>query len=249
MKKNNEYLGKRILIKYMEGEPRYTNRTGVVTHVDDLGQLHGTWGGLAAIPNHDLLEILPDEGNNKKEDKTMKNNVTSATTFTPEEQEMKAKFERIFGGIKNAHFFSITYKTSKIPVKQYRLKTETDVATKTIDTQFRIGVNRTHTKRYLAKTQRPMSEASAKAQETKKANEVWLIPNKLKHNTQTDNYLVVLYPFDTKKHDVTYSRNGHSITKETYDALTNAKPGNGELLDYMTISMKNIIAVNGKEVK
>ena len=249
MKKNIEYLGKKILIKYMEGEPRYTNRTGIVTHVDDLGQLHGTWGGLAAIPNHDLIEILPDEGNNKKEDKPMKNNVTSNTTFTPEEQEMKAKFERIFGSIHNGSFFSITYKTSKVPLKQYRALMSTDIVTKTITTQFRMGVDRQKTKRYLAKTQKPMSEASAKAQETKRENEVWLVPNKLKHNTKTDNYLVVLSPFNTKSYKATYSRNGHPIGKDTYDTLINAKPSNGEVLDYLTISMKNIVAVNGKEVK
>lgn len=247
MKKNEQYLGKKILIKYMEGEPRYTNRTGVVTRVDDLGQLHGTWGGLAAIPNHDLIEILPDEGNNKKEDKSMKN--TNITTLTPEEQEMKAKFERIFGNIRNGSFFSITYKTSKVPVKQYRALMSTDVVTKTITTQFRMGVDRQKTKRFLAKVQRPMSEASAKAQETKKENEVWLVPNKLKHNTKTDNYLVVLSPFNTKSYKATYSRNGHPIGKDTYDTLINAKPSNNEALDYLTISMKNIIAVNGKEVK
>ena len=32
------------------GEPQYTNREGVVTHIDDAGQIHGTWGGCAVIP-------------------------------------------------------------------------------------------------------------------------------------------------------------------------------------------------------
>lgn len=33
-------------------------KTGVVTDIDDLGQLHGTWGGLAIIPKLDSFEII-----------------------------------------------------------------------------------------------------------------------------------------------------------------------------------------------
>ena len=28
----------------------YNGRSGVVEHIDSIGQLHGTWGGLAVIP-------------------------------------------------------------------------------------------------------------------------------------------------------------------------------------------------------
>ena len=38
-------VGARIKIINMEGEPHYTNRDGVVTHIDDAGQIHSTWGG------------------------------------------------------------------------------------------------------------------------------------------------------------------------------------------------------------
>ena len=31
---------------------------GIVNHVDDAGQLHGTWGSLAAIPGEDAITIL-----------------------------------------------------------------------------------------------------------------------------------------------------------------------------------------------
>ena len=41
----------------------YDGRTGVITHIDDLGQLHGTWGGCALIPGVDRFEII-----NKKEE-------------------------------------------------------------------------------------------------------------------------------------------------------------------------------------
>lgn len=36
----------------------YNGREGVVRHIDSLGQLHGTWGGLAVIPEEDEFEIL-----------------------------------------------------------------------------------------------------------------------------------------------------------------------------------------------
>ena len=34
------------------------NREGVITGVDDIGQLHGTWGGLAAIPEVDRFYVI-----------------------------------------------------------------------------------------------------------------------------------------------------------------------------------------------
>ena len=42
----------------MDGEPQYTNREGVVTHIDDAGQIHGTWGGGAIIPEVDDYMII-----------------------------------------------------------------------------------------------------------------------------------------------------------------------------------------------
>lgn len=36
----------------------YPGRTGEVLWVDDAGQLHGTWGGLAVIPEVDEYEII-----------------------------------------------------------------------------------------------------------------------------------------------------------------------------------------------
>lgn len=51
-------VGDTIRIIYMEGEPQYTGREGVVRSIDDIGQLHGSWGGLAIIPGKDLFEII-----------------------------------------------------------------------------------------------------------------------------------------------------------------------------------------------
>ena len=35
----------------------YNGRSGVVEHIDSIGQMHGTWGGLAVIPGVDAIEI------------------------------------------------------------------------------------------------------------------------------------------------------------------------------------------------
>jgi len=52
------YVGKRIRIIHMDGEPRYTGKEGVVEMIDDIGQLHGSWGGCALIRGIDSFEIL-----------------------------------------------------------------------------------------------------------------------------------------------------------------------------------------------
>jgi hypothetical protein len=57
----NYKIGDKIRIIKMLDEPSYTGRTGVITHIDDAGQLHGTWGGLAVIPNLDEIEVIKDE--------------------------------------------------------------------------------------------------------------------------------------------------------------------------------------------
>lgn len=51
-------VGDIIKIIEMLGEPRYTGKTGVVEHIDSLGQLHGGWGGLAVQPENDRFEVI-----------------------------------------------------------------------------------------------------------------------------------------------------------------------------------------------
>lgn len=51
-------IGDTIRIIEMNGEPHYSGRVGVVERIDDIGQLHGTWGGLAVIPGEDAFEVL-----------------------------------------------------------------------------------------------------------------------------------------------------------------------------------------------
>ena len=56
-------VGKTIRIIHMDDHfagDRYNGRIGVVTSVDDAGQLHGTWGGLAIIPGVDDYEVIEE---------------------------------------------------------------------------------------------------------------------------------------------------------------------------------------------
>lgn len=51
-------IGDTIEIIYMNGEPNYTGRKGTVTSIDDIGQIHGTWGGLALVPGEDDFRVI-----------------------------------------------------------------------------------------------------------------------------------------------------------------------------------------------
>lgn len=53
-------IGTRIRIDHMEGEPHYNGREGVVEHIDDMGQIHGSWGGLAVQPERDCITVLEE---------------------------------------------------------------------------------------------------------------------------------------------------------------------------------------------
>lgn len=53
-------VGDTIKIIEMSGEPHYSGRVGVVERIDSIGQLHGTWGGLAVVPEEDSYEVLND---------------------------------------------------------------------------------------------------------------------------------------------------------------------------------------------
>lgn len=56
-------VGDKIKIIEMNGEPQYSNKEGIVKRIDDLGQLHGTWGGCAIIPGEDIFEIIEKANN------------------------------------------------------------------------------------------------------------------------------------------------------------------------------------------
>ena len=57
---NKELVGKKIKIRYMKGSWDYKGREGIVSFVDDIGQLHGTWGGLAVMPGEDKFDVIEE---------------------------------------------------------------------------------------------------------------------------------------------------------------------------------------------
>jgi len=54
----NVKVGDKIKIISMKDEPQYDGKSGVVEMIDDDGQIHGTWGGCALIPEIDKFEII-----------------------------------------------------------------------------------------------------------------------------------------------------------------------------------------------
>ena len=52
--------GDAIHIYHMFGESEYSGREGVVKFIDDIGQIHGSWGGLA-LNFDDDWEIISEE--------------------------------------------------------------------------------------------------------------------------------------------------------------------------------------------
>ena len=52
--------GDALHIYHMFGEPEYRDREGVVKFIDDIGQIHGSWGGLA-LNFDDDWEIISEE--------------------------------------------------------------------------------------------------------------------------------------------------------------------------------------------
>ena len=51
-------IGNKIRIIKMEGEPQYNSKVGIVDLIDDAGQIHGTCGGCALIPDVDEFEVI-----------------------------------------------------------------------------------------------------------------------------------------------------------------------------------------------
>lgn len=51
-------VGDTIRINYMKDEPQYAGKEGIITHIDDYGQIFGSWGGLAVIQDMDDFTII-----------------------------------------------------------------------------------------------------------------------------------------------------------------------------------------------
>ena len=54
------HVGDTIRITHLDDiyDTTYPGRVGVVEYIDDMGQFHGTWGGLAVIPEVDGFEVI-----------------------------------------------------------------------------------------------------------------------------------------------------------------------------------------------
>ena len=76
----NIKVGDALVILKLKGEKtdEYVGRFGIITHIDDMGQLHGTWGGLAVIPNEDLF--LTRGNIEDEEEESWKETTTEKTT-------------------------------------------------------------------------------------------------------------------------------------------------------------------------
>lgn len=51
-------VGDKIKIVEMIEEPQYTGKVGIIQYIDDIGQLHGTWGGIAIQPEKDIVRKI-----------------------------------------------------------------------------------------------------------------------------------------------------------------------------------------------
>lgn len=51
-------IGDIIEIVSMKGEPQYNGKKGEVIYIDSIGQIQGTWGGCALIPNIDTFVVI-----------------------------------------------------------------------------------------------------------------------------------------------------------------------------------------------
>lgn len=51
-------VGDNIRIIEMIGEPQYNGKSGTIELIDDIGQIHGTWGGLAVQADRDKWERI-----------------------------------------------------------------------------------------------------------------------------------------------------------------------------------------------
>ena len=49
--------GDKVHINWMEGEPQYADREGIVRSIDSINQIHGSWGGLALTSSDDFIII------------------------------------------------------------------------------------------------------------------------------------------------------------------------------------------------
>ena len=55
----------KVHIIEMVGEPQYNGREGYITYVNNLGQIHGTWGISVLRPERDRFEVTKESVEDK----------------------------------------------------------------------------------------------------------------------------------------------------------------------------------------
>lgn len=56
--------GDKIKITQMIGEPQYSGKEGIITNIDSIGQIWGTWGEYALISGKDEFIIIQKKEEN-----------------------------------------------------------------------------------------------------------------------------------------------------------------------------------------
>ena len=54
-------VGDKVEIIEMQDNPSYSGKSGIVERIDSIGQIHGTWGGLALIPGLDTYKLIKED--------------------------------------------------------------------------------------------------------------------------------------------------------------------------------------------
>lgn len=86
-------VGDTIKIIEMKGEPNYTGRTGVIKFIDSMGQLHGTWGGLAIVPEEDKIEVISTK-KTIQENNSVVDEYTYFDTFTDNQYKLNEQMAK-----------------------------------------------------------------------------------------------------------------------------------------------------------
>jgi rubrerythrin len=144
--------GDKLRIIDMVGEPHYAGRTGEVEHIDDMGQIHGTWGGCALIPEEDTYELIVDEALHETFESDLKRTVSKlsaaarsddkffqykldGTTITVSHDKGidEADIKEITGRVSQRHA-NLNVESEKISDKSFIIKcTKKDAVTESFD--------------------------------------------------------------------------------------------------------------------
>lgn len=130
--------------------------------------------------------------------------------------------------IKNGKFFRIAYQSNKDSIDGSVLRKVTEVTART-------GINPTHRKDYIA----PANPRKANP------NDEVIKPFSIKRNANTGNTLFGIYPvWNGAK--VTYYKDGEEVSKDVFTASEKPSKHSGNIPEYITVNIVNILSVKQK---